>query len=172
VLGSQQPEVGARRSYTRSEMHQILVRDVAVGKHSDVDRELGNELLQILLFKNRYAIGIQAPRERRRINPARNVGNLCGCERSYPVVKVVAEENVEVVEVSARSAKQKDGFHEDLTALKLPCIFRWRVGLRLCSVSLAGVTYVSDPAPALQPMHTNPTGSREKGAKVRPIRSY
>jgi hypothetical protein len=47
------------------------------------------------------------------------------------------------MKVSARSTEQKDGFHSDLTALKLPSIFRWRTGLRLCAESRAGVINVS-----------------------------
>jgi hypothetical protein len=44
------------------------------------------------------------------------------------------------MEISARSAEQKDGFHDDLTALKLPCIFPCPMDLRLCRKSPAGVT--------------------------------
>jgi hypothetical protein len=72
--------------------------------------------------------------------PPGNVGNLRGREGDHPVVEVMAEEDVEIMEVSARSAEQKDGFHDDLTALKLPCIFPCPMGLRLCRKSLAGVT--------------------------------
>jgi hypothetical protein len=67
----------------------------------------------------------------------------------------VAEEDVEIMEVSARSAEQKDGFHDDLTALKLPCIFPCPLGIRLCRKSLAGVITTAIPGRAPLPREDN-----------------
>ncbi len=41
-------------------MHQILMRDVAIGKNDNIDAVLGNELLEVFLIEDRNAVGIQA----------------------------------------------------------------------------------------------------------------
>ena len=58
--GSQKPEIGVRCHGTGSEMHQVLVGNVAVGKHHNINLVFGDQLLQIVLFENRNAFGIQA----------------------------------------------------------------------------------------------------------------
>ena len=100
MFGSEQPEIRARSYGARCQVHQRGIRNIAVGKNDGVDLLVGDDLLQIFLFKNGDALGIKAAGKFRRILPARNVGNLGRCEGHYVVVKVVAEERVEVVEVA------------------------------------------------------------------------
>ena len=63
VLGAEQPEIGAGGSRARSQVHQVLVRDVAVGEDHDVDPVVRDQLLHVLLFEDGNAFGIEASRE-------------------------------------------------------------------------------------------------------------
>ena len=85
-LGSQKPEIGVRSHRSGSQMHQVLVGNVAVGKHHSVNLVFGDQIFQIVLFENRNAFGIQRSGKFRRITATGNVRNLSGSECDYVVV--------------------------------------------------------------------------------------
>ena len=92
----------------------------AVAKLSPGDYEIGfqrtndilDEALEIFLLEYRNPLRIQASRKHGRVAPSGDVWDLGGSESNNLVVEVLAKENIEIVEVSARSSKNKNGFHD------------------------------------------------------------
>src|ERR1700693_328729 len=112
MLGSEKPKIGTGSHGTRCQVHQVLVRDVAVREHHRVHTLCGNQLLEILLFEDWNPVGIlQSISQFRRISAMRNVGNLGGGERHYLVLRITAKNYVEVMEVPAGRSCNKDSFH-------------------------------------------------------------
>ena len=91
VLGSQKPEIGVRSHRARGKMHQVLVGNVAVGKHHRANLILSDQFLDIFLFEDRNAIRIEASGKLRRIAAPRNIGDLSGRECDHLVVGIIAE---------------------------------------------------------------------------------
>ena len=93
---------------TRPDVHHVLVRDVRVREHDLVDLVLADQLLESRLRKNGNALRIQRSGKRGRINAAVDVRDLrCG-EGDDVVLGTLPVHDVEVVEVSARSADDQD----------------------------------------------------------------
>ena len=55
--------------------------------------------------------GYRPPAKFRRIAAAGNIRDLCGCECDYVVGRIIAEENIEIVEVPACGTKNQDALH-------------------------------------------------------------
>src|SRR5579864_4588488 len=121
-------------------MHQVLMRNVAIGEHHHVDRVVLDQALEIFLLENRNPIRIQASSKDGWVTPSGDVWDLGGSESNHLVVEVLAKENIEIVEVSARSSKNKNGFHDGPHRAELLCIFAFSRGVLLCRESRAGVT--------------------------------
>src|ERR1039458_8770811 len=92
-------------------MHQVLVGNIAVGKHDRINLVFGNQLFHILFLEDRDAFRIQASCRFGRITAAGNVRNLGGGECDYVLVGIVAEQDIEVVEVPACGAKNQNSLH-------------------------------------------------------------
>ena len=72
-------------------MHQVLVGNIAIGKHHRVNLVFGDQVFQIFLFEDRNALRIQASGQFRRIAAAGNVRNLSGGECDYVVVGIITK---------------------------------------------------------------------------------
>ena len=91
MFGSQKPEIDVRSYRTGSEVHQVLVGNIAIGKHHRVNLVFGDQLFHIFLFEDRNPFRIQASGKFRRITAAGNVGNLSGRECDHLVVEIIAK---------------------------------------------------------------------------------
>jgi hypothetical protein len=70
-----------------------------------------DDVFHLAFFQDGNAIGIEIARQLHGITTASDVGNL-GCREGYDVkFRVVSEDYVEVVEVSASSSQDKHPFH-------------------------------------------------------------
>jgi hypothetical protein len=63
AASAEQDVVRSARDRPRSEVHDVTVRDVAVGEDHLVDVQVADELLEVLLGMDRDALGIAGPRE-------------------------------------------------------------------------------------------------------------
>jgi hypothetical protein len=89
-------------------MHHALVRHVAVREHGLVHVELGDDLLELGLGADRDPVGIEVSRQRRRITPAGDVGDLRGRERHDFDLRVGSKAYVEVVKIAAGRTEDDD----------------------------------------------------------------
>ena len=110
MLWTEQTEVRPRRKRARCQMHQVDVRDVAVGKDDLVDVLVTDQLLQRVLRMNRNAVRIACARECGGIAPAGDPGDLRRSEANHIAVGAVAKVRVEHVEVAAGRAQDEDAF--------------------------------------------------------------
>src|SRR5271167_2165314 len=132
VFGSQEPEISIGSHRARAEMHEVLVRNVTVGKHYCVDLVFRDQVLQIFFFEDRYALRIQASGKLRRVTAAGYVGNLSGCECYDVIIGIIAKQNVEIMEIPTCRAKNQNSLHRVASIEDcLLCIF----SLRCCGCS-------------------------------------
>ena len=82
-------------------MHHVLMGEVRVGEHDLIDLFTAYELGQKVFGHDGDAGGIARPRERRRVGAVVDRGDLRRGERDDEVLGIVAEHDVEVVEVAA-----------------------------------------------------------------------
>ena len=101
VVEAQQGEVGAGRDHLRCLVHDVLVRHVGIGEDHQIDRQLANQLLDAVLLVDRDAVGVARPGELGRIAAVGDVGDLGGGEADDLERRIVAEADVEIVEVAA-----------------------------------------------------------------------
>src|ERR1700758_1005464 len=113
-------------------MHQVLMRNVAIGEHHHVDRVVLDQTLEIFLLENRNPVGIQASSKGDRVAPSGDVWDLGSSESNNRVVEVLAKERNELVEVAACSPKNKNGFHDGPLRAELLFIFAFFRGFLLC----------------------------------------
>ena len=85
-------------------MHDEGVLDVAVGEHHLVDVPLAADAGELRLIENGNSVGVACARERGGIAPSGDAGDLGGGEGHHLAGRVVAEGDVEVVEVAASRA--------------------------------------------------------------------
>jgi hypothetical protein len=71
----QKREIGAERQRARGEMHHLLVPDIAIGEDDLVDAVAAHRL-ELRLWEDRDAIGVERARERRRIAPRGDARDL------------------------------------------------------------------------------------------------
>ena len=95
-------------------MHHRLVADVAVGKHHLIDVELGDQAVQVALGVDRNAGRVERAGQLRRIEPPLDVGYLGGGESHHLKAGVIAEDDVEVVEIAPRRAHDEHALHRRL----------------------------------------------------------
>ena len=103
-----QPEVGAGGDARRREVHDLLVPHVGVGEDDDVDVLTLDEVGQLGLVDDRDSLRIKAARELGRIAAPVDVGDLRRGEGDHLVARVVAEHDVEVVEVTTGRTEDDD----------------------------------------------------------------
>jgi hypothetical protein len=89
-------------------VHDLLVREVGVRHHDEVDRLPAQEGVELLLGDDRDPLRVAGTGERGRVAAARDVRDLRRGERDDPVVGPAAVEHVEVVEVAARGPEDDD----------------------------------------------------------------
>jgi hypothetical protein len=85
----------------------VRIGHVAVREHHLPDGEALNDLRKVVLGIDRKAVGIERPRERRRVAPARDVRDLGGGEPHDVVPRILAVDHVEVVEVAMSRMERK-----------------------------------------------------------------
>ena len=85
-------------------MHDVLVGYVAVGKDDLLHAFAANQIGNVGLVIDGYALRIARAGQFGRIDAPRDVGNLGGSERDYLVRWVVTEVDVKVVKVAPRCA--------------------------------------------------------------------
>ena len=98
-------------------VHDVGVGEVAVGEMDVVDLVVGDELVELGLGLDRDALGIELAGQDRGILAALDVRDLRRREGDDPVVGVVTEVGVEVVEVAPGGAHDDDLFHAALSFL-------------------------------------------------------
>ena len=99
-----EPEVGAGREDGRSLVHDVLVGDVAVGENHLVGVSPRIRLAQLGLGVDRDALRIARPGQLRGIATALDVRDLGGGEGHDLGLGVIAEDRVEIVEITSRGA--------------------------------------------------------------------
>jgi hypothetical protein len=107
-------------------MHQVLMRNVAIGEHNNVDGEVFDQAFEIFLVEYRNPLRIQASREDSRVAPSRDVRDLSSGKSNHLVIEVLPKENIKIVEVSARSSENENRFHDRPHRAELLCIFSFR----------------------------------------------
>ena len=112
-VGTHQAEIRAGGHHGRGLVHHILVRNIAVGKHHLLDLVLLDQALQVALRVNRDALRVQLAGQLSRVLASFDVGDLGGGEGDHLIIRIVAEEDVEIVEVASRGAHddRSDGGH-------------------------------------------------------------
>ncbi len=73
---------------------------------------------KLLLWVYRNSLWVRLSGENRRIFSVLDIGNLCGCESDYLVVRVVPKVDIEVVEVSS-CGTHYDGLFHSRNSLKM-----------------------------------------------------
>ena len=105
---AEQGEVGARRQRLRGEVHDLGVRHVAVGEHHLVDAPFAAERLQLGFIENGNALGVARSGQLRRVAAPGDAGDLrCG-EGHHLERRIVAVDEVEVVEIAPGGAEDQD----------------------------------------------------------------
>ncbi len=108
---SQQPEVGTGGEHRRRVVHDVGVGDVGVGEHHLVDVVVADDVGELGLRPDRDPVRVERPRQRRRVRPVVDPGDLGGRERDHPRRRVVAVDDVEVVEVTTSGSHDHDLAH-------------------------------------------------------------
>src|SRR5512140_2777625 len=109
--GAEQDEVGPGGLGPGGHVHDVLVGQVAVGEVDVVDLVCGDESLHLGLGLDGDALGIELAGEDRGILAAGDVRDLRGRDSDHPIVGIVTEIGVEIVEVAPRGAEDQDLFH-------------------------------------------------------------
>ncbi len=99
-----QPEVGARSQRPRCLVHDLDVRKVGVGEHNLVDTDGPDELLQVGFWADGNARRVARAGERRRVDPVVDARDLRRGKCDNFDRRVVAEHDIEVVEVTPASS--------------------------------------------------------------------
>ena len=99
--GTEEPEIRASRDAARGKMHHRGMGYIAIGKHNHVDAFALDHFFQIVFFHDGNPVGISAPSENRWITAASNVGNLRCSERDHMKLRMIAENDIEVMKISA-----------------------------------------------------------------------
>ena len=89
-------------------MHHVVVGHVAVAEHRQVDALLDDDPIQLALTKNRNPLRVERAGQLSRVAPILDVGNLRRREGNDFIGGIIAEEDVEVVEITPRRAENDD----------------------------------------------------------------
>ena len=114
----EQAEVRARGEHERGLVHHRLVREVRVGEHDLVDLFAADQLRQLLLGPDRNAVRVQRPGERGRVEAVGDPGDLGRREGDDADIGVLAEGEVEVVEVAPSGTHDDDPAHRMLLSVR------------------------------------------------------
>ena len=110
-FGAEQPEIGTCGHGPRGEVHEVFVFHVAVGEDDHIDFVLANDTFHLVFFDDRDPLGIFLACEGGGIGLVGDIGDLGGGEGDDLVLRVVAEDNVEVMEVPAGGSENQYFFH-------------------------------------------------------------
>ena len=111
VVATGQPEVGAGGHRPRGQMHQVLMRNIAVGKHHNIDGVLVDQVFQLRLLDNGNAIRVKRPGQWGRVAPVGDIGDLGGGKGHHAELGTVAKQHVEVVEIAPGGAQDQNPLH-------------------------------------------------------------
>ncbi len=92
-------------------MHDMLVGDVRVGEDDLIDVSLRDQSGELVLGQDRNPVGISRPRERGRVGPVGDPGDLRRREGDDLDLGIVAIDDVEVVEVAAPGSHDQHSAH-------------------------------------------------------------
>ncbi|GBD10008.1 hypothetical protein HRbin22_02271 [Candidatus Thermoflexus japonica] len=107
--GAHEPEIGSGGVGDAGPVHHILVAHIAVSEHHPIHLEAADQLGELLLGVDGDAVRVKGAGQLGGIQTPFDVRDLSGREGHDLIVRVVPEEDVEVVEVAPRGA------HEDHT---------------------------------------------------------
>src|SRR5881628_143085 len=102
---TQQDETGAGGHGNGSHVHDLFVRDVAVGEDDLVGAQPADKLSKLLFRVNGNPGWIQRACEDGRVQPSLQVGNLRGGKGDYLVLGAPAKVDVEVMKIAAAGAE-------------------------------------------------------------------
>ena len=106
----EQPESRARGERARRDVHHVLVRDVGVREDDFVHVVLVDQLLELVLGRDRDPVPVELASQLRRVDPPVDVRNLRRREDDDLVLLAAAVDEVEVVEVpTGRACDQHPG---------------------------------------------------------------
>ncbi len=105
---SQQIEVRPGRERPRGQVHDLLVRDVAVGEDDVIDRMGVDDRFQLSFRDDGNAVRIQGPRYLRGVPPSGDIGNLGGGKGDHAAARVIAIDHVEIMEIAAGRTHDHD----------------------------------------------------------------
>ena len=103
--GTQQHKTCAGRHGNGSHVHDMFVRDVAVGEDDLVGAQPADKLSKLLFRVNGNPGWIQRACEDGRVQPSLQVGNLRGGKGDYLVLGAPAKVDVEVMKIAAAGAE-------------------------------------------------------------------
>ena len=89
-------------------MHDLLMRQVAVGEDDLVDPSRAADRIEFRLFDNSDAIRIKSTGELRRIAAPRNSGDLSRREGDDLARRIIAKDHIIVMEIATRGAEDDD----------------------------------------------------------------
>ena len=120
-FGAEQSEVGSGGQRPRRNMHHMLMGDVAVSEHDFIDGTSAAQPLELRLFEDRDASRVKPAGKRRRIAATIDIGDLSCRESDDFNGRIVAVDNIEIVEVPS------GGSHDDDASAPKPALL---AGLR------------------------------------------
>jgi len=91
-------------------VHNVLVRNITIGKGDPVDTVLADESVQVLLGIDGQTLGVERACQLRRINTFIDVGDLRRRESDNFIERIVSEADVEIVKISPGCTHNKDTF--------------------------------------------------------------
>ena len=103
-LRAHQAEIRPGGVHDGSLVHHIFMRHIAVGEDDLVHLVLVDQVDQFALGVDRDAFWVQLASQFGRVGAAFDIGDLGGGESDHLVIRVVAEEDVEIVEVASGGA--------------------------------------------------------------------
>ncbi len=128
VGGPQQDEISAPGHGDGPLVHHLGMGHVGIGESHQIGLVFPDEVGQSRLFVNGNAVGISLPGQFRRIPAALDVRDLGGGKGDHPVAGIVAEIDVEIVEIPPRRAHD-DGVFDHFGAPLSSQAAAFRVGI-------------------------------------------
>ena len=108
ALRAEQREIGPGGERARSDVHDFGMGEIAVGEHDLFHLARADQRLEFRLGHDRNALGIERAGERGRIAASGDAGNLGRGKRHDLERRIVAIDDVEVVEIAAGRADDHD----------------------------------------------------------------
>jgi hypothetical protein len=102
-LRAKQSKVGSGGERPRSNMHHVLVGDVAIGENDLIDGMSAAQFFELRLFDDRNAFRIKPTGKRRWITPIIDTDDLSRSEGDDFNGRIVAVDDIEIMEISSRS---------------------------------------------------------------------